>query len=65
MSDKKLALIRLYDLIEKTNKMLAKHRSAPEPDNLLIEQLLDLKKRFTKELLSLLKTLELDFQVAA
>lgn len=65
LEGKKLELVRLYDLIDKTNKMLGRHQSSAEPDELVISQLIALKNRFTKELLALLKVLELDFQLAA
>lgn len=63
----KLEIIRLYDLIDQTNRALDRHKSFPKPeqDDLAIEQFQDLKNRFTKELFNLLMSLKLDFHLAA
>jgi hypothetical protein len=63
----KLEIIRLYDLIDQTNRALDRHKSFPKPeqDDLAIEQFQDLKNRFTKELFNLLMGLKLDFHLAA
>jgi len=63
----KLEIIRLYDLIDQTNRALERHKSHPKPeqDDLAIEQFQDLKNRFTKELFNLLMSLKLDFHLAA
>ena len=63
----KLEIIRLYDLIDQTNRALDRHKSFPKPeqDDLAIEKFQDLKNRFTKELFNLLMSLKLDFHLAA
>ncbi len=62
-NDKKAQVLRLFELIENTNKMLAHLKSSSFTFEAEVEQYRYLKPRFEKELLELLAT-ELDIRIA-
>ncbi len=65
LEERKLQIARLYELIDQTNRAIERHKSDDEPDDLAIEQFVNLKNQFSKELFQLLTELQLDFRLAA
>ena len=63
--NRQIEIFHTLEKIERMNGAINFHKATKNPDNLAIEQYLDMKKKLTEQLLSLLEEMDLRLKVAA